>query len=1093
MTKSYKHLVDKLNSYIIKYNFYQFIKGFIFFSILIISYITMLSLIEYFSYLSSGVRRFLFYFSVLVFATIGVFYFIIPLFRLLGLLKNMDYEKIAEIISKQFAEIEDRLLNIIELAKLEKESDQSLVWVSIDQKIDQIKLFNFSDGVSFKRLRKGFLLLFGVFTTALIFSVVLPGVFSESYKRLLAYEQTFIKPAPFSFLVMNDSLQVKKGDGLTLSVKCEGREIPEVLYVNIAGSNYLMNKEGAFFSYDFEHINNGFSVYFTNFTYQSERYLVEVMPAPTILDYTVEIIPPAYTGFEQAKENMLGDLEVPFGSRINWVFNTLDTDSLVFTLGGEQIAVEKNQSNYQVNTVAKSTLDYSISIKNEHFDYHDLLYFSIEIIPDLYPKIKVVYLRDSTEFTRFFFKGSVADDYGFHNLAYHLVINKNDSLIELPVVKNLSQQDFYLTYNFKELAGLADQVDYYFSVRDNDYFHQYKEAVSETFQFKFPSKEELDELDDDNFQSLEDLMVESMELTNEIQQSIDDLKFKSLSENSSSWEKQQLVSEILNKKNRLEEILNQVQQKNAEMNNFKNSFYEEKAELIEKQKQIEDLLQDVFDDELKKLFEEFNKLAQEFDQSQFDELSNRSEMSMDDLSKQLERNLQMLKRMKVEQKVERAIEGLSNLSEKEEENARKLDEKRVFEDIKKKELENRRDLESISEDLKRALELNEALDKPMNLHPMEKGFEYINSNYDEIGESLDNRRRSKSVEQIENNAKSLENAAFSLDQMLAMNQQKQNMENIRDLQQILNNLVYLSLRQEMLHDEIRAISESDPRLSSVRVEQDRLIRQSSVVKDSLYAVAKRTPEIGNVVTKELVKLEFSMERALNELVESRLSTAVSHQQMAMTSANNMALFLNEALDNLQKQMANSMPGDQQCDKPGSGQGNNLNMLKEAQDGMKEQLQQMIEQMKSGQSGNMSEQIGKTLAQQEMMQQMIRELMMNSEVGSSAKEQLKQINQLLEENNVDLANKNVTTTMINRQNLILNKLLKAEKAEMERDVEDERESKTVDDIFYSNPIEFFEYKNQDKEFMDVIEKNNSQLRIFYDRKYKEYINNLRKEN
>lgn len=1093
MTESYKQLVDKLNSYIRKYNFYQVIRGFILYIILVISYITLLFLIEYFSYMSSSVRSFLFYFSVLLFVAIGLFYFIIPLFRLLGLLKTMDYEKAAEIISRHFSGIEDRLLNIIELAKLEKESDQSLVWASIDQKINQIKLFNFSEAVSFKRLQKGFLLLFTVVAAAAIFSSVLPGFFTETYKRLLAYEQTFVKPAPFSFVVLNDSLQVKKGDRLNVSVRCEGREIPDVLYVNISGSNYLMNKNGDLFSYEFQHINNSFSVYFTDLTYQSERHFVEVLPAPTILDYTVEIIPPAYTGFEQTKESMLGDLEVPFGSQIKWVFNTLDTDSLVFTLGGEQIVVEKNALKYKVNAIAKSSMNYSISIKNEHFDYHDLLNLSIEIIPDLYPEIKVVQLRDSSEFTRFFFKGTVADDYGFHKLNYHLIINQEDSLIEIPIMKNLSQQDFYFTYNFKELAGTADQVDYYFSVRDNDYFHQYKEAVSETFQFKFISKDELDDLDDENFQDLENLMEESFELTDQIQQAIEDLKFKSLSENASNWEKQQLVSEIVNKKNRLEEILKKVQQKNAEMNNLSNSFSEEKAELVEKQKQIEELLQDVFDEELKELFEEFNKLAQEFDQSRFDELSNRSEMSMDDLSKQLERNLQMLKRMKVEQKVERVVEGLSNLSEKEQENARELDENRIYEDTKNRELENRRDFDAISEDLKRALELNEELDKPMNLHPMDNEFEDIKSNYDEIGESLENRRKNKSVEQIENNAKSLENASFSLDQMLAMNQQKQNMENIRDLQQILDNLVYLSLKQEMLHDEIRAISESDPRLSSVRVEQDRLIRQSGVVKDSLYAVAKRTPEIGSVVTKELVNLEFSMERALNELVESRLGTAGSHQQMAMTAANNMALFLNEALDNLQKQMANSMPGDQQCDKPGSGEGNNLNMLKEAQESMKEQLQQMIEQMKSGQSGNMSEQIGKTLAQQEMMQQMIRQLMMDSEVGSSAKEQLKQINQLLEENNVDLANKNITTTMINRQNLILNKLLKAEKAEMERDVEDERESKTVDENFYSNPTEFFEYKKQDKEFMDIIERNNYQLRIFYDRKYKEYINNLRKEN
>ena len=96
------------------------------------------------------------------------------------------------------------------------------------------------------------------------------------------------------------------------------------------------------------------------------------------------------------------------------------------------------------------------------------------------------------------------------------------------------------------------------------------------------------------------------------------------------------------------------------------------------------------------------------------------------------------------------------------------------------------------------------------------------------------------------------------------------------------------------------------------------------------------------------------------------------------------------------------------------------MLKDAQKNLKEQLQQMIEQMKNGESGRMSEQIGKTLAQQEMMQQMVRELMMNSGVGSSAKEQLKQINQLLEQNNVDLANKEITSAMISRHNLILNK-------------------------------------------------------------------------
>ena len=1091
MTESYKHLVDKLSSYIKKYNFYQLVKGLIYCIILLVSYLCIIFLLEYFTYLSSSVRTFLFFFSFFFLAVIFINYFLRPLFKLIGLIKVMDFEKAAHIISGNFKEIDDRLLNIIELAKIEKETDQPLVWASIDEKIDKIKSFDFSKAVLFKSLTNKVLVLVVVLVTAFVLTLVFPGIYSDTSKRLVYYNQVFQKPAPFSFILLNESLKVKKGDQLNLSVKCKGSAIPDFLYVNIAGSNYMMSKEDDTFSYQLEHINNSFPLYFTNLNYQSNKYFIEVLPAPVILNYVVEIYPPAYTGFETRKESMLGDLEVPFGSKIKWIFNTIDTDSLLFQLNGETLSLENEKGKYSFEYQVKNNFDYSISIKNNYFNYHDLLNFSIEVIPDLYPEIKLVQLRDSIEFTRFYFKGSIADDYGFHALNYHLVINNNDSLIELPILKNLSQQDFYFTYNFSDLIDLADQVNYHFTVSDNDYLHGYKETASESFQFVFPSKDELDQLDDKNFEDLESMLEKSYELSTEIQKSIEELKYKSLSEKSSNWEKQQLVSEILNKKNQLEKILNQVQQKNAEMNNMKNSFSQEKAEMIEKQKQIEKLLEDVFNDELKALFDEFNKLAQEFDQSKFDELSEQSDMSMDDLSKQLERNLQMLKRMKVEQEIEQVIDALSELGKKERTNARLLDENRDFEQINKKETDNRDQQKTVSEDLNKALELNNSLGKPMNIDPMEREFDKINFNYEEIGELLKQKREKKSIEKIEKNAADYENVSFMLAQMLANNKQKQNMENIRDLQQILDNLIYLSLNEEILHDELKIIDDSDPRLAVVKTEQDKLIGQSKVLKDSLYALASRTPQIGNVITNELVSLEISMNKTIDELEEASLGKAIQQQQTTITAANNMALLLNEALENLQKQMANGMPGDQQCDKPGSNQG--MNMLKEVQQSLKDQLQQMIEQMKGGNSKNMSQQIGQSLAKQEMMQQMIRELLLNSEVGSSAKEQLKQVNQMLEQGNIDLINKNISTSMIQRQNLILNKLLKAEQAEMERDVDDERESKSVDDNFYSNPIEFFEYKQEDKEFIDIIQRNNYQLRNFYERKYKEYINNLRNQN
>ena len=125
------------------------------------------------------------------------------------------------------------------------------------------------------------------------------------------------------------------------------------------------------------------------------------------------------------------------------------------------------------------------------------------------------------------------------------------------------------------------------------------------------------------------------------------------------------------------------------MNSMMNSFTEEKQEILEQQQQIEELLNEVMNDELKALFDEFNKLAEEFDQSKFNELIDDNEMSLDDLSQQLERNLQMLKRMKIEQKIEKVIQLLQDTYEKEIDNLSRLDNNELLDVVESKEQENR--------------------------------------------------------------------------------------------------------------------------------------------------------------------------------------------------------------------------------------------------------------------------------------------------------------------------------------------------------------------------------------------------------------------
>jgi len=85
-------------------------------------------------------------------------------------------------------------------------------------------------------------------------------------------------------------------------------------------------------------------------------------------------------------------------------------------------------------------------------------------------------------------------------------------------------------------------------------------------------------------------------------------------------------------------------------------------------------------------------------------------------------------------------------------------------------------------------------------------------------------------------------------------------------------------------------------------------------------------------------------------------------------------------------------------------------------------------------------------------------------------------------------KSINVQTIARQNQITTRLLEAEKAEMERDFEDKRESETADE-FYSNPIKFFEYKEKENFSIEYLNKNSNKLHNFYNTKYKQYLKNL----
>ncbi len=1092
MDKNYEQFVDKLNTYIRKFYFYQFVRGVLLFILLVALYFSFISFLEYLNYFDPGFKLVILVFTLFFIVLVCYSFIFSPLIKLIGLGKRLSYLDVSNQLSSSFPEIADRLINIIEL---NNENDaiysDELKRASIGQKIEELKIYNFSDSIRFRNLKFVFIIFCCVLFFLLLSFVKFPDFFRESSIRLIHFEQKFEKPAPYVFEFDNSKLTFVAGESVELKLHCLGNNLPEVVYVNIGGNIFLMQKKGDYFLYTIENLNSSITIFFTDKKYVSDYYKLVVVNKPFVSSFNVEIHPPGYTNLPIEKVQNIGDFKVVRGTNLKWFFKTLDADSL-YLIFSDSTKVAGCMSNgfFEVSKTVYSDLGYKIFVKNSSIKNESSLVYSIHITNDLYPEIKVVQVQDSSDFKVFHFKGSIIDDYGFHQLGLTVSSEKRDTFFSVPFLPFMLNQDFYYSFNFESVKNLGKSFKYYFSVYDNDIINHFKKSVSETFSFSFPDY--VDIVTNENFDqsSLEQLFNKSNKLTEDIKQEFKNFKLKQINSQVSDWDKFQTVKDIMDKKSELENVLEQIKQQNTNSNNYLQSFSDEKSEVLKKQQLIDQLLSDIMTDDLKKLFEEFNELSKQFDLNKFEQLSKGMDSRLNDLSEQLEKNLQLLKRMKIEQKVQRIVDGLLKMSEDEKDILNHIDNKSDLVNISTVEKDNQLMIDAFFSEYKSVLDLNNELVKPMKLNDFTPEFNGIKLNYSRVLETISDNSKRKTKVEIKNNVESLQQLSFAMQQMMSSLNVKQRHENIEVLKQILNNLILVSFDQESLLTKYSIVDLNNPLINDLRVKQKVINNQITFVKDSLYALAKRSPEIGSTVNKELLNLESGSNLAFDYLESGNLSMARMEQQYNITAANNLALFLSEALENIKEQERNGQAGDGDCERPGGKSKSSLSSLKNSQMSIKQQLQNMINEMKKGNNGQISKSIGQMLAQQEIMQQLMREMINGGSLGSKTSDQLKLVDQLIEQTKKDLVNKNITGEIYNRQNLILSKLLDAEKSEIERGYEDKRESKTAVEKLNSNPQMYFDLNKKSGSESEIIKRDNFRVKSFYDQKYNNFINKLK---
>ncbi|MCS7076205.1 MAG: hypothetical protein NZ455_05835 [Bacteroidia bacterium] len=1106
-------LIENIKTYIKKYYLYDIIKG----SIWLLTYTLVaywsLVLIEGFGNLNSTYRTILFYSALTGFLSMLAWFVVRPALYYYRILKGLTYEQAAQQIGQHFPQVKDKLINVLHLSSQNKHTpiftaeQSALLKASIEQKSKQLSPIPFADAIklreNLKRLRL-FWLFFGGFALTTLIS---PRFVTGSSYRLWNYNKEFIPPPPYVFIVEPGNTSVIKGEDVFLSISVKGKYIPENAYLFYKTNTQSqfeklpLNKKGSKFVGEIKNIIQLSQYYIGSEEVSSDIYQIQVLDRPNIGQFQVILDYPDYTG--KASDTLpanVGDIYALAGTRAYWTIHAQATEKAQFVWSDHTInRLEKQTNTFTHQKVLLENTNYFIQLySKQNIPNKDTVRYAVQVVPDKYPSILLENVQAEFKLDERLMipiSYEMTDDYGFYSLKLYYRFKKssdvqkvNDkfSSISLPFQpKNIQQKGSYVWDLLPLSIQPEDEIEYYLEVRDNDVINGYKASKTPTLLARFPSiKEVLNETaknSNNTADGLSQLSKQAQKLNDEYQK----MQQKLLQQNKMDWQDKKYLQELIQQQQELrkkaEQISKQMERDKQKLQN--NNLMSE--ELSKKYEEIQKILKDLKNPKLEELMKRMQELMQKMNFNELKKNIDELKKDSDKLKEELDRMLELFKRLQLEQKLENLIKQLEEMAKKQNELAEKTDSKEAkkqIEDLQKQQDAIDKQMDDVKKELNEVGELQKELDKqenPIN-NEVKQDADKVKQDIQQSKQNMSKLSMNKAAKSQKDAAQKMQEMANKLAQMQSEGEMEQEQANIEDLRQILENTLALSFEQEALKEEVKTLKNNNPNIKSYARKQDKLIDDFKMVGDSLKGLAKKAPQIKGFVLDEVRKIQDHQSQSKKHLENRYYSPAITSQQYAVTSLNNLANMLSEALEQMQQEMKNKMPGSSgACKKPGGkGSGKmSLQELAKKQEEMMKQLEQLMKEGKGDNGKTMSEAqknaLKRMAAEQEALRQQLEELaeqMKNGAMGGNGGENnlpnkdkttpegekilgdLSKIAQQMEENEKDLMNFNITPETFIRQQQIVTRLLNATRSLRERDIDDEREAQQAKEIERKSPAQ-----------------------------------------
>ncbi len=1111
----YDILLRKLDEFIRKYYKNQLIRGGLYtLSLVLIAYLAIVAL-EYFGHFGSSTRTVLFYgFLGIALFVMGRF-LVLPFFRLLRLGKVISHEEASRIIGAHFPEVQDKLLNTLQLHERSVQADDpqqaELIRASIDQRIGDLQPVPFGAAIDLRENRRYLKYALPPLLLFLILLFASPTIITDSTERIVKHTRHFEREAPFRFMIQNEDLEVIEQEDFDLEVKVTGDVLPDQAYINMGGDRFRLEKKGSGrFRYRFRNVKEPVTFQLSADGFDSRSYELKTLPDPMLLNFQVHLEYPAYLDREDKKVRNTGDLVIPEGTKVKWDLTTKNTDKVLLALGDsthELRSVGEGAYRYAKRFMESTT--YTITTANQYIQSREPIEYHITVQPDQYPEIQVKEEPDSLNRKKRYFMGRIADDQGFTRLTfnYKYIRTGSDSARripegmvsqELPVEQGMTRQEFFHDWDMGELDIRAgDELQYYFEVWDNDQVNGAKSTRTRTLTYTAPTLEELSEMEEKDNQVIKKDLKEGLDEARELQQKLDQISRDMLDKKQLSWQEKKKVRELLEQQKELEKKVEGIKEQNRDKNQRRSELQQQDEEILKKQEQLQKLLDQVMTEEMKKMFRELEKLMEEMDKEELQEQIEKMNMSNEEIEKELDRSLEIFKQLEFEKKLNETINRLNKLQQEQEKLSEKAqDPSSDPESLKQQQDSLNKAFEKVREDLDSLEQKDKAMQTPNGMKDTEEKEKAIGEQMKESSQQLQQGQKKDASGNQKDASQKMKQLSQELQKMQQSMQSQAIRLNMEALRALLENLIQLSFDQETLMDDLQNTSKEDPGYVKIGQRQKKLKDDAAMIEDSLYALSKRVVQLEATINKQIDEVNQNMEQAIGLIAERKTGNAASKQQYVMTALNELALLLDEALQSMQKQMAQQMQGKSNCQKPGSGQKPSLSQMRKMQQQLGKKIQQLKKGQKpdgkqpggkKGQGQKMSKEIARMAARQAAIRRKIEKLSQELQQGKSGQgDELRKIAEQMEKNEEDLVNKKFDREMKERLKEIETRLLKSEKAEREREYEKKRESEVAKNENYSNLKEYFKYKREKQQEVELLKTVPPSLKPYYKERVNRYF-------